>query len=357
MRARTDTSTLRIKISGQLLFQAVEVGCGTLTDSERYTVGQYLRKWLVSVKKNVGQRTFETYKEIVEKHLVPSLGSSLLADLKPRDIDEYYTRALEDGRLDGKGGLSACSVAHHHRLLHGALGQARRWGLISSNPADNVRAPTPGRKEMTVLSEEQLVLLLKAARGSRAYMPILLAATTGARRGEILALRWDDLDLGSGTAVIRRSLQLTETGISFKEPKTRGSSRTVTLPLLTVTALRKHREEQVQEKLRLGSEYEDAGIVCAERDGFPMNPGRLSKTFLEIVRKTGVPRVRFHDLRHTHATLLLQQSINPKVVSERLGHASVSITLDTYSHVLPGMQAEAARKINTALSLAMARAA
>ncbi|MHB9112753.1 MAG: tyrosine-type recombinase/integrase [Thermoleophilia bacterium] len=357
MRKRTDTSMLCIKISGRLLFQTVEVGRSALADSTRYTVGQYLQRWLVSVKKNVGQRTFETYREIVEKHLISSMGNILLVDLKPRDIDEYYTRALEGGRLDGKGGLSACSVAHHHRLLHGALEQARRWELISGNPADDVRAPKPGHKEMTVLSEEQLARLLKVARGSRAYMAILLAATTGARRGEILALRWDDLALGSGTAVIRRSLQLTETGISCKEPKTRGSSRTITLPLLTVTALREQRKEQVREKLLLGSEYEDGGLVCAQRDGFPMNPGRLSKTFLEIVRKSGVPRVRFHDLRHTHATLLIQQGINPKVVSERLGHASVSTTLDTYSHVLPDTQAEAARKIDTALSLAMARVA
>lgn len=350
---------LCIKISVRLLFQQAEACQSTCSDAARYTVGQYLQRWLVSVRKNVGQRTFETYREIVEKHLIKSLGDILLVDLKPGDIDDYYIRALEEGRLDGKGGLSACSVAHHHRLLHGALEQARRWDLISGNPSDDVRAPTPGHKEMAVLSEEQLARLFKVARESRIYIAILLAATTGARRGEILALRWGDLDLESGTAVavIRRSLQLTKSGISFKEPKTRGSSRTITLPLLTITALREHRKEQTREKLLLGPEYIDGGLVCALRDGLPINPCRLSKTFLEIVRKSGVSRVRFHDLRHTHATLLLQQGVNPKVVSERLGHASVSVTLDAYSHVLPCMQADAARKINTALALAMDRAA
>ncbi|MHB8859795.1 MAG: tyrosine-type recombinase/integrase [Thermoleophilia bacterium] len=353
MKKRTEISNRFKKIPDLPLRQVIEGSSHKSADRGGYTVGQYLGKWLVSIKRNIGQRTFETYREIVEKHLIPSLGSILLVDLDPLDIDEYYTYALEAGRLDGKGGLSARSVNHHHRLLHGALEQALRWGLINRNPADAVRAPKPVGKEMSVLSNEQLAQLLKAAKGSRAYMAILLAATTGARRGEVLALRWADLDLQSGKAVIRRSLQLTETGISFKEPKTRQSSRVVTLPMFTIGSLKEHRKRQAEDMLLLGAQYKDFGLVCAQKDGTPINPASLSKHFLAIVRKTGIPHVRFHDLRHTHASILLSQGINPKVVSERLGHSSVSVTLETYSHVLPGMQEEVAKKIDAALGPAI----
>ncbi len=330
-----------------------ELNTGAYVEPSKFTVSEYLGQWLEHyAKTNVAPKTAERYAEIVKVHLAPALGGHPLARLQPLHIQTYYSQALQSGRRDGQGGLSAQTVLHHHRVLREALRQAVKWQLLARNPADAVEPPRPRRHETRTLDEEATARLLEAVKGGRLYLPVLLAATTGMRRGEILALRWQDVDLRAGTLAVRQSMEQTREGCRFKQPKTQKSRRVIALPPLAVEGLRRHKAEQAKQKLLLGPGYQDNGLVCAQPDGQPWSPGALTNAFRYVVRRAGYPGIRFHDLRHGHASQLLRAGIHPKVVSERLGHSTVGITLDTYSHVLPGLQEEAARRIDTALRAA-----
>lgn len=208
---------------------------------------------------------------------------------------------------------------------------------------------------MTVLDENQTAVLLEAARHTRLGIVVLLAVATGLRRGEILALRWQDVDLDRGVAHVRRSLEQLRGGLNFKQPKTAKSRRTVALPSVAVEGLKHHRLEQKKERLAIGPAYQDQDLICARVHGTPMDPSEVTAGFARLIAGLDLPKIRLHDLRHGHATHLLAQGIHPKVVSERLGHSTIGITLDTYSHVMPGMQEEAAQKLDSALRAAIDR--
>lgn len=332
-----------------------QVNSGEYIEPTRMTTKEFLERWLKDyAKPNVAPKTYERYAEIIEKHLIPALGTSRLTKLHPLQIQAYYSEALERGRKKDGGKLSAQTVLHHHRVLKDALKQGVRWRLLLRNPADAVEPPRPEEREMKVLDEKQTATLLKAAEGKSLYLPILLAVATGMRRGEILALRWSDLDLKAGTAAVCQSVEQTKAGgLRFKQPKTRRGRRIVALPQLVVQALRRHKAEQAKVQLQSGPTYNVQDLVCARWDGNTRSPGALSRAFAKLIQDLDLPRVRFHDLRHSHATQLLRQGIHPKIVSERLGHSKVGITLDTYSHVMPGMQEDAAKRIDTALRSAM----
>jgi len=209
---------------------------------------------------------------------------------------------------------------------------------------------------MQAFDESQTATLLGAVDGHRLYAPVLLAVTTGMRRGEILGLRWKDVDLQAATLAVRQSLQTTREGLSFKAPKTKKGRRSISLGPTAIDGLRRHRAGQAKVRLALGAAYQDNDLVCARPDGAPTDPGEVSKGFAALVRQIGLPPIRFHDLRHTHATALMRAGVPPKVVSERLGHSSVGITLNTYSHVMPGMQEDAAQKVDATLRAALGRA-
>jgi integrase len=333
-----------------------ELNTGAYVEPAKLTVAQYLDQWLRDyAEPRVAAKTFERYEEIIERHLVPALGHHRLDKLQPLHIQAYYSSALRGGRLDGKGGLSAQTVLHHHRLLRQALHQAVRWQLLMRNPADAVEPPRPRRREMQALDDDQVARLLEAAKMTNNYIPVLIAVTTGLRRGEVLALRWQDVDLDKGTLAVRQTLQQTKAGLAFKEPKSQKSRRVVALPPILVEELRKHRTAQGKQRLTLGPAYQDHDLVCPQDDGAPRSPNALSCAFRDLVSRVEVPRVRLHDQRHTHATQLLKHGVHPKVVSERLGHANIGITLDVYSHVLPGMQEDAARRVDAALRSALNR--
>ncbi len=330
-----------------------DLDTGTYVEPSQMTVGTYLEKWLRDyAKTNVSAKTFERYAEIARVHLIPALGHLPLARIQPLHIQDYYSVALESGRRDGHGGLSAQTVLHHHRLLRAALRQALKWQLLGRNPADAVEPPRPKRPEMRVLDAAETGRLVASTKGTRLFLPVLLAVTTGMRRGEILGLRWKDVDLKKATLAVRRSLEQTKGGIQFKEPKTQKGRRVVALPEIAVDALRSHKTRQAKHRLLLGRVYENGDLVCAKENGKPTVPADLSKSFARLLGRLegDVPPIRLHDLRHTHATQLLREGIHPKVVSERLGHSTVAFTLDVYSHVLPSMQADAARSIDRALA-------
>ena len=312
-------------------------------------MGEFLEDWLAAVKRNLRPKTFDRYREIVAHHLVPALGNHVLSQLKAVHIDAAWNAALASGRRNGKGGLSAQTVKHHHRVLSQALKRAVRRRLLVRNPAADVDPPRPQRHEMAILSPDETKRFLKDIEHTRLHTPVLLAVTTGMRRGEFMGLRWRDTDLVANTLSVTQVLEQTNEGFRFQPPKTARSRRQIDLPLLTVEALHRHKERQAEDHLRLGLGRPEHDLVVCRANGKPMQPRSLTHEFTRLVKRADVPRVRFHDLRHAHISHLMLNGESPKLAAERAGHASVSITLDVYSHLLPGMHQDAARRIDELL--------
>jgi integrase len=329
-----------------------EQKAGTAVEPSRTTVASFLEQWLEHMQSQVSPRSHERYAELCRKNLAPLLGNLKLTKLQPAHISAAYTKALTSGRRDGCGGLSARTVTHMHRVLRQALQQAVQWQMLSRNPADSCKPPKIERKPMRTYDLAQTAELLAAMRGTRFFIPVILGALCGLRRGEIAALRWGQLDLEKGQLAVIQSAEQTRAGVRYKEPKS-GRTRTVALSATVVEELRAHKFRQAQELLRLGLRTTDASFVCAREDGQPLQPLTLTHDWERKLAKTALPRIRFHDLRHAHATHLLSSGVHPKVASERLGHSKVGITLDLYSHVLPGMQEDAAARVDDALRAAI----
>lgn len=313
-------------------------------DAGRLTVGEYLERWLEdSVKDTVRPSTYQRHEELTKLHLVPTLGRLKLQGLTPMQVRRLYREKLD-------GGLSSATVQKMHVVLHKALGQAVRDGLVPRNITEAVTLPQIKREEIKALSAEETKKLLAAAKGDKLEALYVLAVTTGMRQGEILGLKWEDVDLERGVARVRRTLTRVRGRVALGVPKTPRSRRGVRLTASAVEALRGHLSRQMEEIDLKGSLYRDEGLVFASEAGTLMNPTNLrTRSFAPLLERAGLPSIRFHDLRHTCATLLLGSNVNPKVVSEMLGHASVAITLDVYSHVLPDMQDSAARALEDAL--------
>ena len=317
---------------------------------DKITVGDFLERWLRDyATERVAASTLQRYQGIVRHHLTPALGRLRLSDLRPAHIQAAYSSFQ---RRDGRGeSLSAKTVKEHHAVLREALSWAIKWQLLrTANPADAVSAPRAQRKEMRVLSPERAQRFLEAASDSPYHTFFYLALQTGARSGELLALRWQDVDLDAATMRIMRTARFAKgQGIVFSQPKTQRSRRPVALSPATVAALREHRREQLEQRMQVGPGYQEGDLVFADRLGRPVYDSTVRRVFYGVVKAANVGPLRVHDLRHSAATLMLQAGINVKVISERLGHATVSITLDTYSHVLPDMQREAAAALDGVL--------
>jgi len=333
-----------------------ELKTGTSVDPSRMTVAAFLERWIEHMQGQVSPRSHERYAELCRKNLAPLLGALTLAKLQPAHISGAYAKALASGRRDGTGGLSARTVHHMHRVLREALQQALRWQLLARNPADAVKPPKVERKQMETLDAEATVALIEAARGTSLFMPILLGVLCGLRRGEITALRWRSVDPDRGQLAVTASTEQTNRGVREKETKS-GKARTVALPSLIVDELRRHRVAQAEGLLQLGVRLTDDHHVVTREDGEPLQPRSLTHAFVKFVRQRGLPPIRLHDLRHSHATHMLAAGVHPKIAQERLGHSSVSVTIDLYSHVLPGMQAEAVSKVDAVLRDALNRRA
>ena len=317
---------------------------GVVFDDENLTVSGFLDIWLSDcVKDTIRVSTFERYKGIAEQHISPALGRLRLKALTPAHVQGFYR-----GKLDS--GLSPATVQKIHVVLHKALSQAVKWSLIPRNVTEAVSAPRPAPKEIRPLSAQEVRKLFEAAGDDPLEALWVLAVHTGMRQGELLALKWTDVDLEAGKVSVRRTL--TREGGHYKlgEPKTKKSRRTVKLTGAATEALRRHLSRQMVEMDRLGDLYGDQGLVFTTSSGAPLNPSNIrNRNLRRLMRKAGLPEIRFHDLRHTCATLLLSKNVHPKIVQEMLGHANVAITLDTYSHVLPGMGDQAASAMENAL--------
>lgn len=319
---------------------------GAYVEPSRQTLADFLREWLPAVQVTLRPSTFASYRANVETHIIPHLGTIPLQNLTPATLNGFYAELLQGARTGRGRGLKATTVHYIHVILHKSLAQAVRWDRLSRNPAD--QADPPRRQadtQMRTWSAEELRAFLEHVRDDRLYHAYLVAATTGLRRGEVLGLRWADVDLDAGRLAIRQTLILVRNELAFSTPKTAKGRRSVALDPVTADALRTYRRTQLEERLAWGPAYQDNDLVFCREDGAPIHPQRFYERFDQQVRAAGLPRIRLHDLRHTHATLALQAGVHPKVVSERLGHSSVAITLDTYSHVVPAMEEEAAAKV------------
>jgi integrase len=319
---------------------------GEQLDPSKMTVAEHLRGWLEVKKLAVKPGTWRTYHDIVEHRLIPTLGNEKLSTLAPPAIARAYSELRISGRRDGRP-LSATSLAHTHRTLRLALEAAVEDRLIARNPADALKKdekPKRRQAEMNVYTAQQLRAFLDSTSSHRLHPLFFLAATSAARRGELLALKWADIDLDAGQLSIRRSRVVVGYTVHEGTPKN-GKARTVSLDPETVSVLRRWRRRQREERLAWGEGYCDSDYVFTAEDGQPVHPGVIADAFGRAVRRSGQPVLNFHGLRHTWATLALAAGTNPKVVQERLGHHSAALTLDLYSHVLPGMQAEAAATV------------
>lgn len=315
---------------------------GLVFAAEGLKLGEYLRRWLEdSVKDTVRNTTYERYEQISRTHIVPTLGGIKLKALTPAHVRGLYKEKLQN--------LSPRSVQYIHVTLHKALKQAVMDGLIARNATEAVKPPQVRREEICPLTPEQVKMLLDAASGDRLEALYVLAVHTGLRQGELLGLKWDDIDLEEGALQVRRALTTAKGGPRLATPKTKGSRRRVSLTGAAVDALKAHLGRQLEEIDRAGSLWRENGLVFASETGEPLDRRNVTTyLFKPLLKRAGLPKVRFHDLRHTCATLLLTKNVNPKVM-EMLGHSSISITLDTYSHVLPNMQDSAARALEEAL--------
>lgn len=321
---------------------------GGYTEPTKTTLAEFLDRWLEHEASSVSPKTLERYTELARKNIAPLLGSTTLAKLKAEAIDAAWTKALATGRRDGKGGLSPRTVHHMRRVLIKALNQAVIWEILAKNPAMLSKPPKVERKQMKAYGADTTAELLDTLRGTRIFVPVLLAVMCGLRRGEIIALRWQSIDFDNKRMSVTETAEQIDGEVRHKETKS-GKGRVVDLSSTVVEELRRHRIAQAEEQLRLGIRPDERSFIVAQIDGRPIQPRSLSHEWVRILAKTDLQRIRFHDLRHSHATQMLAAGVHPKVAQERLGHSTIAITLDTYSHVMPGMGANAAEQVDAAI--------
>ncbi len=350
-KRRTETITVRgtrkdAEKELRKILRALDVG--DYVEHHNKTVREYMAQWLEIVRGQVSPRTHERYGEIVNGYICPELGNHKLSKLTPIVIQNTYILWENGGRRDGKkGGLSPRSRLHIHRILKSALKTAVQYQLLVKNPADALKAPKVDRTKMAILTASESAKLLEISKSANLYMSSLIALTTGMRRGEIVALRWKNVDLDKSLIRVVESVEQTKKAIRFKPPKN-GKTRVITLPSFAVDELSQLKTKQAEELLRLGIRQDGESFVCGRQDGGVLQPNTLTFYFASFIKSLkDFPKIKFHDLRHTHATQLLMSGIHPKVASERLGHSSISITLDIYSHVLENMQNDAAAKLDS----------
>ena len=339
---------------------------GSYVEPTKMTVAQYLNHWLeADIDRRVAARTASRYRGIVEKNIIPKLGHVPVRKLTAVHIEAFEAELQRDGwvkarakqkvkegeegkeaPIQEKRGLSAQTALHVHRVLSQALSHAVRLGVLFKNPARQVKPPRPSSREIKILDKNEITTLINASKKVGLYVPVLVAVTTGMRRGELLALRWSDLDLKVASLTVNQSLERIKGKFEFKSPKTKTSRRAITLPRITVEALRRHYRLQLEERLKLGLGRDPRGLVLARPGGQPMDADTLTKAFRRLVASAGVAPITFHGLRHTHISHLLMEGVHAKVVSERVGHAHVNITLGVYAAYIPSMQADAALRVD-----------
>jgi len=310
----------------------------------KQTVGDFLKQWLEQIAKpNTRPKTFEVYAYAVRYHLLEALGRIPLAKLTTQDVQGFLKSKSDSG-------LSAKTVKHLRDVLRNALNVAVEWDLILRNPAAKAKPPRAERKEMAVFDPDQARLFAAAASGHRLEAFFTVALALGLRRGEALGLHWNDLSLATGQLSVRHTLQRVAGKLRLGETKTPKSRATIRLPQILISAFHAHRVRQDEERLLAGSRWVETGYVFTTQRGTPLDPRNALRSFYSLLKAAGLPRLRFHDLRHSAATLLLAQGVHPRIVMELLRHENIATTMDVYSHVIPMLQQEAADKMDQILN-------
>ena len=344
LRRKTFYGRTRQEVQGKLTDALHTLHQGWPIITERQTVGNFIERWLEdSVKPSVRPKTYVSYSQIARLYLLPYLGRISLEKLTPQQLQSFLNKRVADG-------LSPRTVQYTHAVLRRALGQAMKWGLISRNVALLVDLPKMSNHEVEPLTLEQVKVFLKEISSDRLEALYLVATGVGLRKGELLGLRWEDVDLNAGRLRVRVALQRIEGTLQLVELKTRRSRRSVALPQLAVRSLRFHQVHQMEERVAAGDIWQESGLVFTTAIGTPLEPRNVTRHFHNALEKAGLPRQRFYDLRHTCASLLLAQGIQPRVLMEILGHSQISLTMNTYAHVMPQLERDAADKMNAALT-------
>ena len=311
---------------------------------ERQTVGQFLTRWLEdSAKPCIRPSTYRSYEQMVRVHLIPGLGRHPLSKLTPQHVQEYLNAKLASG-------LAAHTVRYQHAILRRVLGQAERWKLVPHNVAKLVTPPRVERPDIPILTLEQARQLLQAAKGERLEALFTVALTLGLLQGEALGLCWQDVDLETGELRVRVALQRVNGKLQLVEPKTLRGRRALPLPPSVVLALREHRRNQLEERLAAGPEWQDSGLVFTTTIGTPLDATNVVRRFRRVLTGAGLARMRYHDLRHACASLLLAQGVELRTIMEVLGHSQLSTTAEIYVHVLPALQRDAANRMEALLT-------
>lgn len=333
-----------------------DISGGTFVEPSRQTVAAYLGEWIKAVRPPaIRGGTWRGYRDNVDRLIVPRIGDVPLQHLTRAKVKALYAELATSG---GRGGrpLAVKTVHNVHLTLRRALGDAVDDRILTSNPADGAhRLPRDRGLEMKTWTGAELGRFLAGVADDALFGLWRLASQTGMRRGELLGLRWRDVDLEAGRVQVVQQRVRGEEGVVYGPPKTTAGRRRIDLDAVTMVALREHRRRQVADRLAFGPGYADADLVFAHADGSPLDPDSVSGSFERAVRRLSLPAIRLHDLRHTHATLALSAGIHPKVVQERLGHSSITVTMDVYSHAIPAMQADAATRIAAIVDEAVAR--
>ena len=318
-----------------------EIHTGTYVEPSKLSYGEYLQDWFNTKKYSVGIQTAKVLKGYLNSCIIPSLGNIKLAKLTSLHMQNYVNSLRDEGLKQG-------TIEKIIKLIRNSLEHAIDLELIPKNVTAKTKLPKSDKEELTVWNEQEVQLFLNAVQDSRYSIVFHMALVTGMRQGELLGMRWKDVDLEKGHLTISQTLS--HGGKTFLlGGKTKSSLRKILLPASTVAKLKKHRAFVLKEKLGQGEEYQDNDSVMCTPSGTPINPANVRRSLNALIKEAAVPKIRFHDLRHTHATLLLAKGVNVKVISERLGHSNIKITVDTYSHVLPTLQEDAVNKIEEIL--------
>jgi len=333
-----------------------EFNIGTYVEPNSTTLSEWVHlHWLPSIVSRVKPSTFDSYRRNLELHVLPRLGSRQLRQLTPSMLNRLYADLLSDGHLRKPGGLSAKTVRYIHTILHKALADAVDAGLVAVNVAERSKPPKPRSRpaaEIGFWKAEELSVFLELVRGHRLEAAWRIAAMTGMRRGEVLGLRWKDIDFDAARISVRQTLVSVSYRVIVSTPKNH-RARVIDLDPDTNQLLKAHRDAQRLERAELGADYRDGDLVFCMEDGTWLHPDSFSQAFGRLVAKTNLPRIRLHDLRHTHATIALKAGVPIKVIAERLGHENPAFTMKQYAHVIPGMQADAARVVASTVRDAM----
>lgn len=324
-----------------------EIDNNTFVNTDKILLRDYMNDWFENhVLNNLKKTTSDGYKNIIDKRINVHLGHIPLSKLKPIQIQNFYDKQLREGRADGNGGLSATTVIQTHRVLRKALNRAEKLQVIGRNPADFVELPKKQKYYAQILYEEDIPEFLDAFRDMDIFVAVMLALTLGLRRGEVLGLRWEDVDYKNNTISINQTITHGKNGLIFTTPKTESSRRTILVSEKLIELLKEHRKEQEALRKFFGRAYLENDLVNCREDGSPITPSALSHKFTTRLKSKGLKHIRFHDLRHTNATLMLKHNISAKVASSRLGHSTIGITMDLYSHVIKSMEKEVVNLIN-----------